>query len=68
MVPSLDNVLLISPGWDLTKSWLYCGPATERLGLVTHISYGGRMTVVYRHSQAWPAAAVHCTYSVISTT
>ena len=52
----------------MTKSWLYCGPATERLGLVTHISYGGRMTVVYRHSQAWPAAAVHCTYSVMSTT
>merc|ERR1711874_132266 len=23
-LPSLDNVLLISPGWDLTKSWLYC--------------------------------------------
>ena len=67
-IPSLDNVLLISPSWDLTQSWLYCGRATERLGLVTHISYGGRMTVVFRHSQHQAGASVLCTYTVLAAT
>jgi len=67
-IPNLDNVLLISPSWDFTKSFVYCGRATERLGLVTHISHCGRMTVIYRHSKpSNTSPSFSCTYLVTRT-
>merc|ERR1719474_1693996 len=47
-IPSWNTVLIISPTWQFTKSWVYCGQATNRLGPITHISTCNKMAVIYR--------------------
>eukprot|EP00091_Calanus_sinicus_P007432 TRINITY_DN18495_c0_g1_i1.p1 TRINITY_DN18495_c0_g1~~TRINITY_DN18495_c0_g1_i1.p1 ORF type:complete len:198 (-),score=53.35 TRINITY_DN18495_c0_g1_i1:102-695(-) len=67
--PAWSNVLIISPTWQFTKSWVYCGRATDRLGAITHISTCNKMAVIYRadNKDNTEQGEFTCSYQVIKT-
>eukprot|EP00090_Calanus_glacialis_P043392 TRINITY_DN76819_c0_g1_i1.p1 TRINITY_DN76819_c0_g1~~TRINITY_DN76819_c0_g1_i1.p1 ORF type:complete len:195 (-),score=42.29 TRINITY_DN76819_c0_g1_i1:95-679(-) len=64
-----SNVLIISPTWQFTKSWVYCGRATDRLGAITHISTCNKMAVIYRadSKDLTGLGEFTCSYQVVKT-
>merc|ERR1711884_135598 len=63
-------IISLRHSWDFTKSVVYCGDATARLGgRVSHVSSCGRVAVVYRYlvsTGQYPISTVSV-LSVIST-
>ena len=65
-MPAWSTVLIISPTWQFTKSWVYCGQATTRLGTITHISTCNKMAVIYR-ADTRDQGEFTCSFHVIKT-
>merc|ERR1719397_133454 len=62
----LDTALIVSPDWQLSRSLLYCGAATARLGTQTTNSTDGRMAVIFRRGAGQATEArFSCRYEVL---
>jgi len=62
----MDNVLIIAPTWQFTRSWVYCGRATDRLGTISHLSTCNKMAIIYKGGGG-VGGEVDCRYRVYPT-
>jgi len=63
---NMDNVLIIAPTWQFTRSWVYCGRATERLGTISHLSTCNKMAIIYK-GDGGAGGEVDCRYHIYPT-